>query len=150
MQTLRVRIELLDAPGSLAGVTAALAALGVDVASVDVLEVDGRSVVDELVLRLPPRVGAQDVEDVLRLGGAVDVLSSSITTHRGDAAVAAFELARTVLTSPGDPDAPGRALAQVAYADVGSLVDADAARRFPLARRALDSGLLDALDWASA
>lgn len=87
MQMLRVRIELLDAPGSLAGVTAALAA---------------------------------------------------------------FELARTVLTSPGDPDAPGRALAQVAYADVGSLVDADAARRFPLARRALDSGLLDALDWASA
>lgn len=141
MQTLRVRIELVDEPGSLAGVTAALASLGVDVASVDVLEVDGRSVVDELVLRLPSTVGAQDVEDVLRLGGAVDVLSSSSTITRGDAAVTAFEVATMVLTSPADPGAPGRALAQIAYADVGAMLDVSAAEVYPLARRALDTGI---------
>src|SRR5689334_22000563 len=53
MNPLRVRVELADEPGALAGLTTALAGLGVDVASVDVLEVDGITVIDELVLRLP-------------------------------------------------------------------------------------------------
>lgn len=141
MEMLRVRVELVDAPGALAGIATALAALGVDVVAVDVLEVDGRSVVDEIVLRLPEQVTPQDVEDALRLAGAVDVLSILSGARSADPAVAALDVTRAMLSSPWDADAPGRALAQVSYADVGALVDIGEAARFPLARRALDTGI---------
>ena len=87
-----MRVELVDQPGALAGLTAVLAGLGVDVASVDVLEVDGGTVVDELLLRRPRDVSTQEVEDALRLGGALDVLSSHVDTRRGDPTVRAMEL----------------------------------------------------------
>ncbi len=141
MGLLRVRIELVDQPGALAGVAAVLAGLGVDVASVDVLEVDGSTVVDELLLRLPPGVEPGEVEDALRLGGALEVLSSKVDSPSGDATVRAMELVGSVLGAPGDADAPGRGLARLAYADSGMLLDVGEASRFPLARRALEGGV---------
>lgn len=140
MTMLRVRVEVADIPGALAGVTTALAALGVNVATIDVLEVDGRNVVDELLLRLPPDVTAQDVRDVLRVAGA-EVLSCGAARVAGDPAVAAFDVARAVLSAPGDADAPGRALADVAGADAGLLLGTAEAMRYPLARRALEDGV---------
>lgn len=136
---LRVRVELADIPGALAGLTTALASLSVDVANIDVLEVDGRNVVDEMLLRLPGGVDASEVRDVLRVAGA-DVLSIGEAPTGGDATVSAFDLARSVLTSPGVADAPGRALARIAYADAGALVDVAEAARFPLAQRAMEQG----------
>ena len=141
MTELRVRVELMDAPGALAAATTALAALGVGVVAIDVLEVDGRTVVDELLLRLPADTGPQEVEDALRLAGAVDVLSSAVGRSTEDAAVRAFHLVADVLTAPGDANAPGRALARCAYADVGAFVDVAEAARFPLAARALEGGV---------
>jgi hypothetical protein len=141
MTDLRVRVELVDAPGALAAVTTALAALGVDVAAIDVLEVDGRTVVDELLLRLPGGVDGQEVEDALRVAGAVDVLSSAAGRSAEDSAVRAFQLVTQVLAEPADADAPGRALARCAYADVGMFVDAADAARYPLAARALTGGV---------
>ncbi|GAC1444517.1 MAG: hypothetical protein NVS3B26_06170 [Mycobacteriales bacterium] len=141
MTLLRMRVELVDAPGALAGVTSSLAALSVDVAAVDVLEVDGRTVVDELLLRLPAGVTAQDVEDVVRMAGAVDVLSAVESKPAADAAVRALELARGVLSAPGDADAPGLAFARSAYADAGMWVEVGAAARYPLASRALEDGV---------
>lgn len=141
MTVLRVRVEVADQPGVLAGITTALAALRVDVASIDVLEVDGHTVVDELVLRLPPKVRAQEVWDVLRIAGAAQVVSSPAEGPSVDPAVAAIELARSVLASPQDAGAPGRALARAAYAEVGQWLDLDDTRRYPLARRAIDSGV---------
>ncbi len=141
MTLLRVRVELVDAPGALAGVARARAGLGGGGAAVDVLEVDGRTVVDELLLRLPPSATAEDVEDGLRLAGAVEVLSTVQSKPIADAAVHAFELVRAVVAAPGEADAPGRALARAAYADVGALVEVGAAERFPLARRALEDGV---------
>lgn len=138
---LRVRVEVADRPGALAGLTTALAALHVDVASIDVLEVDGSTVVDELVLRLPRGVTGREVWDVLRVAGAAQVLSSAAEGPATDPAVTAIELARSVLADPADADAPGRALARAAYADVGGWVDAEEARRFPLAQRALVGGV---------
>ena len=134
-------MELVDAPGALAGLASSLAALSVDVAAVDVLEVDGRTVVDELLLRLPPGITAQDVEDVVRMAGAVDVLSAVESKPAADAAVRAFELARGVLSAPGDADAPGLALARSAYADAGMWLEVEAAARYPLAHRALEDGV---------
>lgn len=141
MTLLRVRVEVADRPGALAGLTTALAALSVDVASIDVLEVDGSTVVDELVLRLPHDVTARDVWDVLRVAGAAEVLSSAAEGPSTDPAVSAIELVRSVLTDPGDADAPGRALARAAYADVGMWIESDAAARYPLAERALTTGV---------
>lgn len=141
MDPLRVRVELADQPGALAGVTSALAGLGVDVASVDVLEVDGSTVVDELLLRLPRGITARDVEDALRLGGALEVLSTHDATPRGDATVRALELVSSALVSPADADACGRALARIAYADAAAVLDVGDAVRFPLARRARDHGI---------
>lgn len=141
MVPLRVRVELADEPGALAGLTTVLAGLGVDVVSVDVLEVDGITVVDELVLRLPADVGPRDVEDALRLGGAGEVLSTHIDAPRGDATVRALELVASVLNAPGDADAAGRGLAEIAYADAGAMLDLGEASRFPLAQRARDQGV---------
>lgn len=141
MNPLRVRVELADEPGALAGVATVLAGLGVDVVSVDVLEVDGVTVVDELVLRLPAEVGPREVEDALRLGGAGDVLSSQIDVPRGDATVRAMELVASVLSAPGDAQLAGRGLAEIAYADAGAWLDLTEASRFPLARRAREQGV---------
>ena len=141
MTMLRVRVEVADRPGALAGLTAALAALSVDVASIDVLEVDGSTVVDELVLRLPRGVTGREVWDVLRVAGAAQVLSSAAEGPVTDPAVTAIELARSVLADPADADAPGRSLARAAYADVGRWVDVEEALRFPLAARAVVGGV---------
>jgi hypothetical protein len=141
MNPLRVRVELADEPGALAGLTGALAGLGVDVASIDVLEVDGFRVVDELVLRLPADVGPRDVEEAVRLAGAGEVLSTHIDAPRGDATVRAIELVTSVLAAPGDADMAGRGLAEIAYADAGALLDLGAASGFPLAQRALEQGV---------
>lgn len=138
---LRVRVELADRPGALAGLTTALAGLDVDVASIDVLEIDGNTVVDELVLRLPRGVTRPEVWDALRLAGAAQVLSSAAEGPSTDPAIAAIELARSLLAHPGDVDARGAALARAAYADVGMWVDVDAARPYPLAERALAGGV---------
>ncbi|GAC1611440.1 MAG: hypothetical protein NVS3B26_24340 [Mycobacteriales bacterium] len=138
---MRIRIELIDQPGALASVATVLAALGVDVAAVDVLAVDGRTVVDELVLRVPANIVPEYVEDALRMAGAVEVMSWLPGARTQDPAVAALEALRSVVENPGDADAPGRALALVAHADVGALVDVGEAARFPLARRALETGV---------
>lgn len=115
--------------------------LGVDIASVDVLEIDGITVVDELVLRLPADVGPRDVEEAVRLAGAGEVLSTHIDAPRGDATVRAIELLASVLAVPGDADAADRGLAGIAYADAGALLDLDEALGYPLARRALEQGV---------
>jgi hypothetical protein len=137
----RLRVELADRPGVFAGATSALAALGVDLLAVDVLEENGPTVVDELVVRLPPDVAVQDVEDALRVAGAVDVLSAGTGGPLQDPVVRAINDSLTVLTQPWDADAKGRALARIAYADVGALVDSGEAARFPLARRAIETGI---------
>lgn len=135
----RLRIELADRPGVFAGATATLAALGVDLLAIDVLEENGPTVIDELVVRLPPAVSLQDVEDCLRMAGAIEVLSTSVEGPLQDPVVRAISQTLTALSSPWDAGAEGRALAQIAYADVGALVDVGEAVRFPLGRRALES-----------
>jgi hypothetical protein len=139
MTNLRLRLELANRPGVFAGATAALAALGVDLLAVDVLEDYGSTVVDELVVAMPPGVAVQDVEDALRVAGAVDVLSTSFGGPIEDSVVRALSEMTTVLTSPWDADIKGRALASIAYADAGLLMDVGDASRFPLARRALET-----------
>jgi predicted amino acid-binding ACT domain protein len=141
MTSLRLRVELADRPGIFAAATTALAALGVDLLAIDVLEENGPTVVDELVVRTPPGVSAQDVEDVLRMAGAIEVLSVAVGGPVEDPVVRAIGYALAVLSSPWDADAAGRALASLAYADAGVMLDVGDAARFPLGRRALETGI---------
>jgi hypothetical protein len=68
----RVRATVRDVPGSLAGVTAALAAHRYDIVSLQVLAVpDG--VVDEFLVRAPAGATAADITTVTELGGGRDV-----------------------------------------------------------------------------
>jgi hypothetical protein len=68
----RVRATVRDVPGSLAGVTAALAAHRYDIVSLQVLAVpDG--VVDEFFVRAPAGATAADIATVTELGGGRDV-----------------------------------------------------------------------------
>ncbi|WP_206792025.1 hypothetical protein [Amycolatopsis sp. MtRt-6] len=68
----RVRATVRDVPGSLAGVTAALAAHRYDIVSLQVLAVpDG--VVDEFLVRAPAGATAADIATVAELGGGRDV-----------------------------------------------------------------------------
>lgn len=68
----RVRATMRDVPGSLAGVTAALAAHRYDIVSLQVLAVPG-GVVDEFFVRTPAAVTAADIATVTELGGGRDV-----------------------------------------------------------------------------
>ncbi len=68
----RVRATVRDVPGSLAGVTAALAAHRYDIVSLQVLAVpDG--VVDEFLVRAPAGATAAGIATVTELGGGRDV-----------------------------------------------------------------------------
>ncbi|MGW4056939.1 hypothetical protein ACWEGE_01600 [Amycolatopsis sp. NPDC004747] len=68
----RMRATVSDVPGSLAGVTAALAAHRYDIVSLQVLAVpDG--VVDEFLVRAPDGATAADIATVAELGGGRDV-----------------------------------------------------------------------------
>ncbi|WP_409494264.1 hypothetical protein [Amycolatopsis sp. cmx-11-12] len=68
----RLRATIRDVPGSLAGVTAALAAHRYDIVSMQVLAVpDGA--VDEFLLRAPVGATAADIAAVAELGGSRDV-----------------------------------------------------------------------------
>ncbi|MFE6612892.1 hypothetical protein [Amycolatopsis sp. NPDC057786] len=68
----RIRATVRDVPGSLAGVTAALAAHRYDIVSMQVLAVpDGA--VDEFLLRAPAGATAADIAAVAELGGGRDV-----------------------------------------------------------------------------
>ncbi|MEV4052817.1 hypothetical protein AB0J55_16670 [Amycolatopsis sp. NPDC049688] len=68
----RMRATVRDVPGSLAGVTAALAAHRYDIVSLQVLAVpDG--VVDEFLVRAPAGATAADIATVVELGGGRDV-----------------------------------------------------------------------------
>ena len=68
----RVRATMRDVPGSLAGVTAALAAHRYDIVSLQVLAVP-EGVVDEFFVRAPPGATAADIATVTELGGGRDV-----------------------------------------------------------------------------
>lgn len=141
MTLLRMRIELPDLPGALAGATGALAGLGVDVVALDVLEVDGTTVVDELLMRLPPGLPVDHVADALRMAGVLEVLSCRDGGPVSDPALLALDLARTAVASGGTGTDTARALARVGYADEAAVLDAATARSYPLALRALETGV---------
>jgi hypothetical protein len=105
----RVRATVRDVPGSLAGVTAALAAHRYDIVSLQVLAVpDG--VVDEFLVRTPATATAADITTVTELGGGRDVQVVPADVHEF------VDLPTRVLTMAAAPEPD---LAQLLLAVLG-------------------------------
>lgn len=122
----RVRATVRDVPGSLAGVTAALAAHRYDIVSLQVLAVpDG--VVDEFLVRAPAGATAADIATVTELGGGRDVRVVPADVHEF------VDLPTRVLTMAAAPEPD---LAQLLLAVLG---DCDIERK-PTGRRGKGAG----------
>src|SRR4051812_24757770 len=80
MPTYRLRIELPDRPGALAGVTRALADSDANIVSIDVHEVDGDTAVDEIVVDVSLDWAPRNLAAGLAASGAGTLLSSRRVT----------------------------------------------------------------------
>ncbi len=122
----RVRATVRDVPGSLAGVTAALAAHRYDIVSLQVLAVpDG--VVDEFLVRTPSGTSAADIATVTELGGGRAVRVVPTDVHEF------VDLPTRVLTLAAAPETD---LVQLLLAVLG---DCEIERK-PLGRRGKGTG----------
>ncbi|MFC3452694.1 GNAT family N-acetyltransferase [Amycolatopsis speibonae] len=111
----RIRATVRDVPGSLAAVTAALAAHRYDIVSMQVLAVpDG--VVDEFLLRAPAGVTAADIAAVTQLGGGKEVRVVPADVHEF------VDLPTRVLTIAAQAAGPPADSAQLLRAVLGDCV----------------------------
>ena len=93
----RLRNELPDRPGALARVAGVIAYRGGNVVSVDVQEVDGDHVVDEIVADLPEDVSAADLRAALEEERAGFLLSASAPRPYDDPVLRALQWASAVV-----------------------------------------------------
>jgi len=118
----RVRATVRDVPGSLAGVTAALAAHRFDIVALQVLTVpDG--VVDEFLVRAPDGATAADIAAVVELGGGREVRVVPADAHEF------VDLPTRVLTIAARPEADLTALLRAVLGDCEAESKAPAGRR---------------------
>jgi len=138
----RLRIALLDRPGALGRVGTVVGDLGGNVLAIDVQEVDGASVVDELLVDLPEHVLPDDVAGALVAAGAGSLLSAKAGADVPDQVVRALRWA-CALTSAGPYGADEeleRAVAEVCGCSNVWLTDVEQARPIEAARLALVRG----------
>jgi hypothetical protein len=134
----RVRATVRDVPGSLAGVTAALAAHRYDIVSLQVLAVpDG--VVDEFLVRTPAGATAADITAVTELGGGRDVRVVPADVHEF------VDLPTRVLTMAAAPEPD---LAQLLLAVLGNceIAGKPAGRRGKRTGEGIDGTVLRLVD----
>jgi hypothetical protein len=79
-RTLVVRVWLPDRPGALGEVATNLGRIGADVLGIEILEHDGGTAVDELVVRLPSSRSSDDLVAAVRAAGGAEVED----VHPGD------------------------------------------------------------------
>jgi len=138
----RLRIALPDRPGALGRVGHVVGGLGGNVLTIDVQEVDGPAVVDELLVDLPDTVVPADVAAALDVAGAGSLLTASPGSDVPDQVVRALRWA-CALTSAGHhgaDDEVERAVAEVCGCSNVWLADIEQARLVEAARLALARG----------
>ena len=138
----RLRIALPDRPGALGRVGMVVGELGGNVLTIDVQEVDGPAVVDELLVDLPDEVAPADVARALESAGAGVLLSAKPGADVPDQVVRALRWA-CALTSAGPygvDDELERAVAEVCGCSNVWLADVEQARPVEAARLALARG----------
>jgi len=138
----RLRIALPDRPGALGRVGMVVGELGGNVLTIDVQEVDGPAVVDELLVDLPDEVAPADLARALESAGAGVLLSAKPGADVPDQVVRALRWA-CALTSAGPygvDDELERAVAEVCGCSNVWLADVEQARPVEAARLALARG----------
>ena len=113
-----MRIELPDEPNTLARIATALGGLGANILHIDVHELDGTDVVDEILIAGPPTLSPGQVRSALLEAGARTVISVPIVHRQMDALVRALSALLTFVHDPSD---------QRLIAAVPSIVTVDAA-----------------------
>lgn len=138
----RLRIALNDVPGALGRVGQVVGTLGGNVLTIDVQEVDGSSVVDELLVDLPDEVVPADIAVALEAAGAGSLVTARPGCDVPDQVVRALRWA-CALTSAGPygvDDEVERAVAEVCGSSNVWLADVEQARQVEAARLALARG----------
>ena len=138
----RLRIALPDRPGALGRIGTVVGALGGNVLAIDVQEVDGPAVIDELLVDLPDAVLPADIAAALAHAGAGSLLGAKAGTAAPDQVVGALRWA-CALTSAGpygvDKELE-RAVAEVCGCPNVWLADVEQARQIEASRLALARG----------
>ena len=97
-----MRIELPDEPYTLGRIATALGGLGANILHIDVHELDGNDVVDEIVIAGPESLSPGDVRAALLDAGARSVVSVPIVHRQMDALVRALTSLVTFVRDAGD------------------------------------------------
>lgn len=97
-----VRIELPDEPYTLGRIATALGALGANILHIDVHELDGNDVVDEIVIAGPDSLSPAEVRTALLDAGATTVVSVPIVHRQMDALVRALTSLASLVRDAGD------------------------------------------------
>ena len=100
MHLIAIRVTLPDQPGALARVASAIADMGGNIVDVDVHELDGADVVDELVIELPDEVRPGEVRSRLLQDGARIVESMPLYHRTTDVQVRCLDTVAGLLDSP--------------------------------------------------
>jgi hypothetical protein len=142
MPTYRLRIELPDRPGALAGVTGEIAAHDANILSIDVHEVDGTTAVDEIVVAVDDEWMPAPLATALAAAGVGTLLSSRRMTTIDDPMVGALEaVAEMISGDQGTLDAACRtAVLSLAHGASVRMLDVDAAALEPAGRVAIGRG----------
>jgi hypothetical protein len=140
MATYRLRIELPDRPGALAGVTAEIGSHQANIVSIDVHEVDGATAVDEIVVDVSDDWVPGPLALTLATTRVGTLLSSRRITTVDDPMVGALEAVAMMIR--GDQDeldaACCAAVLSLAHGVSARVLDMDAALLDPAARTAID------------
>ena len=138
----RLRIALPDRPGALGRVGTVVGGLGGNVLTIDVQEVDGPSVIDELLVDLPDQVLPADGEAALVAAGAGSLLCAKPGAAVPDQVVRALRWACALASAGayGVDDELERAVAEVCGCSNVWLADVEQARLIEAARLALARG----------
>ncbi len=138
----RLRIALPDRPGALGRVGLVVGELGGNVLTIDVQEVDGPCVVDELLVDLPDPIGPAEVAAALDAASAGTLLTASPGSDVPDQVVRALRWACALASAGpyGADDEVERAVAEVCGCSNVWLVDVEQARLVESARLALARG----------
>ena len=97
-----MRIELPDEPNTLGRIASALGGLGANILHIDVHELDGADVVDEIVIAGPESLSPSDVRTALLAAGARTVVSVPIVHRQMDALVRALTSLVTFVRDSSD------------------------------------------------
>lgn len=140
MVAYRLRIELPDRPGALAAVTGEIAAANANIVSIDVHEVDGETVVDEVVVEVADTWAPGPLATALAANSDGTLLSSRRIIHRADPITVALDaVAVMVGGEPAAVDAACcRALLGLAHGSSARILEGDAIADDPAASMAFE------------